>query len=80
MIEHFLAHYLAQHFSLRLFPAPCLEKLTTESYESISDRYRPLIRWRHAICPLWFIAVAFSYYVAFHILGAAATFHFGDAK
>ncbi len=63
-----------------LFPAPPLEELTSESFESLRQKYKSRDRWGNFLGLLAFIAVAAIYYLFISWLAQAATRRFADAK
>ena len=63
-----------------LFPAPPLEELTSESFESLRQKYKSRDRWGNFLGLLAFIAVAAIYYLFLSWLAQAATRRFADAK
>jgi hypothetical protein len=63
-----------------LFPAPPLEKFTSESFETLRQKYKSRDRWGNFLGLLAFVAVAAIYYFFISWLAQTATRRFADAK
>jgi hypothetical protein len=63
-----------------LFPAPPLEEVTSDTFGTLSEKYRSRVRWGNLIAFLAFITVAVYYYFLFSLLGSLITQRFADVK